>query len=144
MLFCGIVSPRAGDLEDVLDPGRAHEHRDGRLALVDGAHRLAPVGRVAQALLAEPVDELHVELACAVDGQLGAPVVDDDGGPAAFEPAELLERGLGIVALVARRAGRAAAREKTRWVGKIVRPGSSRLTSTTIMYPLAGVPTSSW
>ena len=34
-----------GDGEHVLDPGRAHQHRDLRRAGVDRAHRLVPVGR---------------------------------------------------------------------------------------------------
>ena len=53
------------DLEDVFDPSRPHQHGDRRLALVDRANGLAPVGRVRETLVAEPVDELDVELASA-------------------------------------------------------------------------------
>src|SRR5207247_7558653 len=89
------------DLEDVLDPGRAHEQGDGSLAVVDSANGLAPVRRVAQALLAEPVDALDVELARSVDRLLGDTVVDADRGPVAFEPAELVQGRFRVPALLA-------------------------------------------
>src|SRR3954452_9113569 len=58
------------DREDVLDPGRAHEHGDLRLTGIDRPHGLLPVGGVADALMAKTVDELHVELV-PVHGELG-------------------------------------------------------------------------
>ena len=83
------------DSEDVLDPSRAHQDGDRRVALVDGPDRLLPVRRVADALVAEPVDKPDVELAFAVDGQLRIAVAVDDGGRAVA--GELLKRAEGTL-----------------------------------------------
>ena len=68
-----------GDRKDVLDPRRSHQHRDRRVALVDCADGFPPVRRVADALVAEPVDQPDIELALPVDRQLGVAVAIDDG-----------------------------------------------------------------
>src|SRR5437762_405813 len=82
-----------GDDEHVLDPRRAHQHRHGGLAGVDRPHRLVPVGRVADPVVPEPVDEADVELV-AVHGQLGAPgPVEHCGGAAGRHSLERLESG---------------------------------------------------
>src|SRR5215210_7359507 len=71
-----------GDREDVFDARRPHEHGYLGLAFVHRAHRLLPVRCVADALVAEPVDETDVELAFAVHRELRAAVAIENGcGP---------------------------------------------------------------
>ena len=83
-----------GDGEDVLDPGRAHQHRDLGLTRVDGAYRLLPIRCVADAVVPEPVDELYVELV-PVNRQLERAVVTVEHGGGAVGR-HMVERLAGI------------------------------------------------
>src|SRR5439155_1219187 len=74
-----------GDGEDVLDPRGPHQHGDLGVTRVDRADGLPPVGRVADPLVAEPVDEPDVE-------RLGAPVGRETPQPRALD----LEVRLGV------------------------------------------------
>src|SRR5262249_12916963 len=67
-------------VEDILDPSRPKQECRIRLGVVGPPHRLPPVGRVRDALVAEAVDELDVELsrlAAYVSGAV-ARVADGD------------------------------------------------------------------
>ena len=79
--------------------------------------------------MAEPVDEADIELALAVHGELAAALaVKHRGGPVARGVLE----GAGRLRVAHLFCGQplAGSCSNTRWVGKIIRPGSSRLTST--------------
>ena len=118
VVFCGITSPRRASCEHVLDArGREQERRRG-LAASTAATALLGAGCVADALAAEAVDELDVELALRA--------VRRSSRPSRYgaRPRRRLVAEPGDRASSARSPFSASRCAKSRCVGKIVEPRS--------------------
>src|SRR5215211_2519147 len=111
--------------EDLVDPGWADEVGDGRLALVDAPDGLAPVGRVGDALVPQPVHELDVEHTVVARRQARATGHVFDGRSAILrQPLERPDGARGVrlddaapIAVTVRRALEHAVRREDRHAG---------------------------